>query len=367
MKKRIVMMVGTRPEAIKMCPLYIELKKSDSFETFLVATGQHESMLQQVLDVFGVKADYNLKIMKKGQTLFDINRAVLENLPPLLEEIKPDVVLVHGDTSTAFASALAAFYLQIPVGHVEAGLRTGDIYQPFPEEFNREAISLVSRFNFCPTPLSMENLVREGKKPETMIVTGNTGIDSLRYTVKEDYQSNVLDWLGDSQMILMTAHRRENYEAFPDMFDGILKALNEHPNCKLVYPAHPSPVVQKAAHDAFDGHPNVLIIEPLDVFDFHNLIARSHLILTDSGGIQEEAPYFGIPVLVMRNVTERPEGVEAGTLKLVGNRGSTIYAAINELLNPDCPTYSSMSGSKNPFGDGHASERIVANLTEKLV
>jgi UDP-N-acetylglucosamine 2-epimerase len=366
MKKRIVMVVGTRPEAIKMCPLYIELKKAEEFETFLVATGQHETMLQQVFEVFGITADYDLHIMKPGQTLFDINEAVMEKLPPVLNDIKPDLILVHGDTSTAFVSALTAYYMQIPVGHVEAGLRTGDIYQPFPEEFNREAISLIAKYNFCPTTLAKENLIKEGKDPNTMIVTGNTGIDALKYTVKKDYRGEILDWLGNDRMILMTAHRRENYDAFPNMFQGILKAINEHPGYKLVYPAHLSPVVQKAAHEAFDGNDRIKIIEPLDVLDFHNLIARSHLILTDSGGIQEEAPHFGIPVLVMRNVTERPEGVDAGTLKLVGNKGENIYNAINNLLVSNSQAYHQMSGSKNPFGDGHASERIVDYLKNQI-
>ena len=352
-------MVGTRPEAIKMCPLYLEIKKNNNFETYLIGTGQHETMLQQVLEVFGVQPDYDLKIMKSGQTLFDINKLILEKLPPILEDINPDLVLVHGDTSTAFVSALTAFYMQIPVGHVEAGLRTHDIYQPFPEEFNREAISLISKMNFCPTQLARENLILEGKNPLSMIVTGNTGIDALRYTVKSNYESDILEWVGNDKMILMTAHRRENYDAFLDMFTGILKALNEHPGYKLVYPAHPSPKVQKAAHNIFDGCSNVKIINPLDVLDFHNLIARAYLILTDSGGIQEEAPYFGVPVLVMRNTTERPEGIDAGTLRLTGNDGNKIYCAINDLLDTHSSSYDQMRGSKNPFGDGHASERIV--------
>lgn len=359
-----MLVFGTRPEAIKMCPLVLELQKRRCIETIVCVTAQHRQMLDQVLETFGVLPDYDLNIMKDRQTLFDITTGVLNGVKNILETEKPDVVLVHGDTSTTFATALACFYLRIPVGHVEAGLRTYNIYSPYPEEFNREVVSIVSQYNFAPTLLSRQNLINEGRKSENIYVTGNTVIDAMKHTVKEDYTHPELDWVGDGKLIFITAHRRENLGApMHHMFRAIRRVLNEHPECKAVYPIHMNPVVREAANAELGDCDQIHIIEPIEVFDCHNFEARSYLCLTDSGGIQEECPSYGVPVLVMRDTTERPEGVEAGTLRLVGTDEETIYWTFKELLeNP--VEYEKMSKASNPYGDGHASERI-ADIIEK--
>ena len=363
--KKIMLVFGTRPEAIKMCPLVNELKTRDGIETIVCVTGQHRQMLDQVLETFGVVPDYDLSIMKDKQTLFDITTNILEKIKTVLENVKPDVVLVHGDTSTTFVTALACFYLQIPVGHVEAGLRTYNIYSPYPEEFNREAVGIISSYNFAPTPLSRDNLLREGKKAETIYVTGNTVIDAMQHTVREDYTHPELDWVGDCKLIFITAHRRENLgQPMHNMFRAIRRVLDEHPNCKAVYPIHMNPVVRQAADEELGGCDRIHIIEPIEVFDCHNFEARSYLCLTDSGGIQEECPSYGVPVLVMRDTTERPEGVEAGTLKLVGTDEETIYNAFTELLE-NKEAYEKMSHACNPYGDGKACKRIADILEGK--
>lgn len=363
--KTILVVFGTRPEAIKMCPVILELKKRKDFKIIVAVTGQHRQMLDQVLEAFGIVPDYDLFIMKEKQTLFDITSAVLNGMKGVLEKVKPDLVLVHGDTSTTFATALAAFYLQIPVGHVEAGLRTYNIYSPYPEEFNREAVGCISSLDFAPTKLSAENLFREGKKEEMIFITGNTAIDALKTTVRDDYSHPELDWAADSRLILITAHRRENLgEPMQNMFRAIRRVMDEHPDVKAIYPIHLNPVVRQTANNIFGEHApggkeeRVHMIEPLDVLDFHNLMSRAYLILTDSGGIQEEAPSLGKPVLVMRDTTERPEGIEAGTLKLVGTSETVIYEEFSRLLN-DKSAYDKMSKASNPYGDGHASERIA--------
>lgn len=357
--KKIMLVFGTRPEAIKMCPLVNELKTRDGIETIVCVTGQHRQMLDQVLETFGVVPDYDLSIMKDKQTLFDITTNILEKIKTVLEDVKPDVVLVHGDTSTTFVTALACFYLQIPVGHVEAGLRTYNIYSPYPEEFNREAVGIISSYNFAPTPLSRDNLLREGKKAETIYVTGNTVIDAMQHTVREDYTHPELDWVGDCKLIFITAHRRENLgQPMHNMFRAIRRVLDEHPDCKAVYPIHMNPVVRQAADEELGGCDRIHIIEPIEVFDCHNFEARSYLCLTDSGGIQEECPSYGVPVLVMRDTTERPEGVEAGTLKLVGTDEEKIYNAFTELLE-NKEAYEKMSHACNPYGDGKACKRIA--------
>lgn len=363
MKKRIVVVFGTRPEAIKMCPLVNELKAHPKdFDTVVCVTGQHREMLDQVLEVFQVVPEYDLSIMKPGQTLFDVTSDVLLKIKAVLEIEKPDVVLVHGDTTTSFAAALAAFYLQIPIGHVEAGLRTHNMYSPWPEEFNRQAVDLITQYYFAPTEKSKQNLLQEGKPEERIFVTGNTGIDALKTTVCDDYTHPELEWAKDSRLILITAHRRENLgEPMHHMFRAIRRAMEEHPDTKAIYPIHMNPKVRKAAHEELDGFDRLHIIDPLEVLDFHNFMARSYLILTDSGGIQEEAPSLGKPVLVMRDTTERPEGVEAGTLKLVGTDKETIYQAFTNLLDNE-QEYKSMSHASNPYGDGCASKRIVSFL-----
>lgn len=359
-KKKVMLVFGTRPEAIKMCPLVNVLKgRPEDFDVVTTVTGQHREMLQQVLDVFGVIPDYNLDIMKPSQTLFDVTCDVLARLKLVLEAEKPDVVLVHGDTTTSFAAALACFYLRIPVGHVEAGLRTRDIYSPWPEEFNRQAVDIVSSWYFAPTEQSKKNLLDEGKDGARIWVTGNTGIDALHATVREDYLDPDLDWAKGSRLILITAHRRENLgEPMHRMFRAIRRVMEEHPDTKAIYPIHMNPKVRAAAHAELDGFDRVRIIKPLDVLDFHNYMARSYLVLTDSGGIQEEAPSLGKPVLVMRDTTERPEGVIAGTLKLVGSNEDMIYHEFSRLLS-DPGEYAAMSRASNPYGDGHASERIA--------
>ena len=360
--KKVMLVFGTRPEAIKMCPLALELKKRKCIETVVCVTGQHRQMLDQVLEVFDVVPDYDLSIMKERQTLFDVTVNILERIRKVLEREQPDVVLVHGDTSTTFVTALACFYLQIPVGHVEAGLRTYDIYSPYPEEFNRQAVSIVAKYNFAPTELSKQNLLIEGKKAESIYVTGNTAIDALKTTVCRDYIHPELEWAKDSRLILLTAHRRENIgEPMHHMFRAIRRIVDEHSDIKVIYPIHMNPAVRKAADEELGNDNRIHIIEPLDVLDFHNFLARSYLILTDSGGIQEEAPSLGKPVLVMRDTTERPEGIAAGTLKLVGTSEKTIYAEFKRLLENDA-AYEEMSKASNPYGDGHACERIANAL-----
>ena len=357
--KKIMLVFGTRPEAIKMCPLVNELKKRKSIETVVCVTGQHRQMLDQVLEAFSVVPDYDLSIMKDKQTLFDVTVNILERIKTVLEEVKPDAVLVHGDTSTTFVTALACFYLQIPVGHVEAGLRTYNIYSPYPEEFNRQAVSIISQYNFAPTELSKQNLLKEGKNPESIYVTGNTAIDALKTTVRADYTHPELDWAKDSRLIMITAHRRENLgEPMRHMFKAIRRVMDEHPDVKAIYPIHMNPVVREIAQEYLGDDDRIHIIEPLDVLDFHNFLSRSYLILTDSGGIQEEAPSLGKPVLVMRDTTERPEGIAAGTLKLGGTEEETIYKEFSRLLS-DKDEYEAMSKASNPYGDGHACERIA--------
>lgn len=361
--KKVMLVFGTRPEAIKMCPLVNELKSRPAeFETVVCVTGQHREMLDQVLRVFNVSPDYDLSIMKPGQTLFDVTCDVLLKIKAVLETEEPDVVLVHGDTSTSFAAALACFYLQIPVGHVEAGLRTHNIYSPWPEEFNRQAVDIITEYYFAPTEASMRNLLDEGKPEEKIWVTGNTGIDALNTTVKKDYEHPELEWAIDSRLILITAHRRENLgEPMHQMFRAIRRVMEEHPDTKAIYPIHMNPKVREAAHAELDGFDRLHIIDPLEVLDFHNFLAASYLILTDSGGIQEEAPSLGKPVLVMRDTTERPEGVAAGTLKLVGTDEDVIYREFSRLLSDDAE-YAAMSQAFNPYGDGHASVRIADAL-----
>ncbi|MCI8383223.1 MAG: UDP-N-acetylglucosamine 2-epimerase (non-hydrolyzing) [Lachnospiraceae bacterium] len=358
-KKKILLVFGTRPEAIKMCPLVNELKTRDNAETIVCVTGQHRQMLDQVLETFRVIPDYDLEIMKDGQTLFDITMRVLDGMKSILKEVSPDVVLVHGDTTTTFVAALACFYLQIPVGHVEAGLRTGNLYSPWPEEFNRQAVSVVSAYNFAPTERARQNLLQEQHKTEMIWVTGNTAIDALKTTVKENYRHEQLEWVKDARLILITAHRRENLgEPMYHMFRAIKRVLDEHEDVKAVYPIHMNPAVRKTANEVFGKDDRIRMIEPLDVLDFHNFMQRSYLILTDSGGIQEEAPSLGKPVLVMRDTTERPEGIEAGTLKLVGTGEEMIYRAFAELLE-NKGEYEKMAHASNPYGDGYASVRIA--------
>ena len=363
--KKVLVVFGTRPEAIKMCPLVIELKKRESLQTVVCVTGQHKEMLQAVLDTFNIVPEYNLQIMKESQTLFDITSNILNKIKEVLEIEKPDIVLVHGDTSTSFVTALACFYMQIPVGHVEAGLRTYNIYSPYPEEFNRQGIGIIAKYNFAPTRLAKEHLLKEGKDPSSIYVTGNTVIDAMSHTVKEDYTHPELEWVGNKKLIFITAHRRENLgEPMHHMFRAIRRVLDEHPDCRAIYPIHMNPAVRKAADEELGDCKQIHIIEPIDVIDCHNFEARSYLILTDSGGIQEEAPAYGVPVLVMRDTTERPEGVEAGTLKLVGTNEEIIYKEFTKLLdNKD--EYAKMAKAVNPYGDGHACERIADILEGK--
>ncbi|WP_346893366.1 non-hydrolyzing UDP-N-acetylglucosamine 2-epimerase [Clostridium sp. UBA871] len=363
--KKIMLVFGTRPEAIKMSPLVKELKIRKNMEIVVCVTGQHRQMLDQVLDAFDVVPDYDLSIMKEKQTLFDVTINILETMKEVLEEVKPDVVLVHGDTSTTFVTSLACFYMQIPVGHVEAGLRTYNIYSPYPEEFNRQAVGIVAKYNFAPTETSKQNLIKEGKNPATIYVTGNTAIDALKTTVREDYTHDQLKWAEGSRLIMITAHRRENLgEPMRNMFRAIKRIVDETPDIKAIYPIHMNPVVRQAANEILGDCDRIRIIEPLDVLDFHNFLSRSHLILTDSGGIQEEAPSLGKPVLVMRDTTERPEGITAGTLKLVGTDEEIIYNTFKLLLE-DKLEYEKMSHASNPYGDGFASKRI-ADILEGL-
>nr|WP_329966914.1 UDP-N-acetylglucosamine 2-epimerase (non-hydrolyzing) [Catenibacterium mitsuokai] len=364
MMKKVMLVFGTRPEAIKMCPLVNELKSRKNIETTVCVTGQHRQMLDQVLDAFHVVPDYDLSIMKDKQTLFDITTNILNRIKEVLEEVRPDVVLVHGDTSTTFVTALACFYMQIPIGHVEAGLRTYNIYSPYPEEFNRQAVSIISQFNFAPTELSKQNLLQEGKKEESIFITGNTAIDALKTTVRDEYTHPELEWAKGSRLIMITAHRRENLgEPMKHMFRAIRRVMDEHPDVKAIYPIHMNPVVREIADSILGDDERIHIIEPLEVLDFHNFLSRSHLILTDSGGIQEEAPSLGKPVLVMRDTTERPEGIAAGTLKLVGTDEEVIYQNFKMLLENE-EEYRKMSNASNPYGDGFACKRI-ADILEK--
>ena len=361
-----MLVFGTRPEGIKMAPIVNELEKRKDFETIVCVTGQHKEMLQQVLDIFNIVPKYNLNIMRPNQTLFSITADILEKLKPVLENEKPDVVLVHGDTSTTFSTALACFYEQIPVGHVEAGLRTHNIYSPFPEEFNRQAVSIISKYNFAPTEMSKSNLIAENKNPQSIFVTGNTAIDALKTTVTSNYSNKELDWAKGSRLILITAHRRENLgQPMVHMFKAIRRVMDEHPDVKAIYPIHMNPKVRKLANDILGDDDRIHIIEPLDVLDFHNFMNQSYLILTDSGGIQEEAPALGKPVLVMRDTTERPEGVKAGTLKLVGTNETDIYNEFSRLLR-DRNEYQKMSQTANPYGDGNSSKKIVDILEREI-
>lgn len=366
-RKKVMLVFGTRPEAVKMCPLVRELEaRHDEFETVVCVTGQHGDMLRQVLDVFQLTPDYDLHIMKPAQTLFDITTSVLKGIKPVIEKEAPDVVLVHGDTTTSFASALASFYLQVPVGHVEAGLRTHDLYSPWPEEFNRQSVDLLCQWYFAPTERAQRNLLEEQKPANRIWVTGNTGIDALSTTVREDYTHPLLDWAADSRLILITAHRRENLgEPIHRMFRGIRRVMEEHSDTKGIYPVHLNPAVRAAAYAEFDGFDRIRLVEPIDVLDFHNILARCHLVLTDSGGIQEEASSLRKPVLVMRDTTERQEGLEAGTLNLVGTQEATIVRTFSELLNNQA-AYEAMSHACNPYGDGHASKRIAEVLARTV-
>ena len=357
--KKVMLVFGTRPEAIKMCPLVNELKSRPNIKAVVCVTGQHRQMLDQVLEAFSVIPDYDLSIMKDKQTLFDVTINILERIKVVLEDVKPDVVLVHGDTSTTFITSLACFYLQIPVGHVEAGLRTYNIYSPYPEEFNRQAVGIIAKYNFAPTDLSKKNLLKEGKPKTCIYVTGNTAIDALKTTIRKDYYHPELEWANDSRLIMITAHRRENLgEPMHNMFRAIRRIIDENLDVKAIYPIHMNPIVREAAQQELGDCSRIHIIEPLDVLDFHNFLSRSYLILTDSGGIQEEAPSLGKPVLVMRDTTERPEGIAAGTLKLVGTTEKVIYDNFKELLENNS-SYESMSKASNPYGDGFASKRIA--------
>lgn len=364
--KKVMVVFGTRPEAIKMCPLVKELRNRNNLKTIVCVTGQHRQMLDQVLSSFDVNPDYDLSIMQEKQTLFDITIGILQHIHLILNETKPDIVLVHGDTSTSFVTALAAFYLQIPVGHVEAGLRTWNIESPFPEEFNRQAVSIVSKFNFAPTEMSRSNLIREGRDWKSIYVTGNTAIDALKTTVRKDYFHPELEWAEGSRLIFITAHRRENLgEPMHHMFRAIHRVMLEKPDVKALYPIHLNPRVREIAKQEFGGFDHLHLIEPLDVVDCHNIMARSYLILTDSGGIQEEAPSLGKPVLVMRDTTERPEGIEAGTLILVGTDEEKIYQSFMEMLENE-QLYTTFSKTKNPYGDGMACKRIADVLERNL-
>lgn len=361
--KKILIVIGTRPEAVKMCPLVLELNRRQSFETIVCVTAQHRQMLDRVLEIFGVVPDYDLDIMREQQTLFDISTRVLEGLRDVIIKSKPDIVLVHGDTSTAFAAALASFYMGIPVGHVESGLRTYDISSPYPEEFNRQGIDIISQYNFVPTLRAAENLKNEGKKENTIFITGNTIVDTLRYTIRDNYTHPELDWVGSNRLIFITAHRRENIgEPMRCMFRAIRRVLEEHLDCKALYPIHLNPIVRKIAFEELGSCSKIKMIEPLDFIDCHNFESRSFLCLTDSGGIQEECPSFGVPVLVMRKNSERTEGIDAGTARITGIDEKNIYNLLTLLLENEME-YKKMILPNNPYGDGHACERI-ANILE---
>ena len=362
-----MLVFGTRPEAIKMCPLVIELRRRECFKTIVCVTGQHREMLDSVLQAFAVVPDHDLSIMDSGQTLFDITQKVMSGIRNVIEIENPDAILVHGDTTTTFAAAVAGFYSGVLVGHVEAGLRTYNIRSPFPEEFNRQAVDIITDFNFAPTGMSRDNLLREGKNPETVFVTGNTGIDALKTTVRDDFVHPELEWAKGSRLVMLTAHRRENLgEPMRRIFSAIRRVVDEFPDLKVIYPVHLNPVVSKAAESGFAGHPRIRLIPPLDVLAFHNFLARSYLILTDSGGIQEEAPSLGKPVLVLRDTTERPEGVAAGTLMLAGTDEIAVYEGFKNLVTNKV-LYETMSKASNPYGDGFSSKRIADILKEKLL
>lgn len=368
MKKiKVISIFGTRPEAIKMAPLVKELEKRKEIHSIVCVTAQHREMLDQVLDTFKIKPDYDLNIMKQGQTLADVTTKALIGLEDIIKKEKPDIVLVHGDTTTTFAGALAAFYNQVSIGHVEAGLRTYDKYSPFPEEMNRQMVDCVTDMYFAPTEISKNNLLKENIDDNKIYITGNTAIDAMATTVKEDYTHPELTWIKDNEkFILLTAHRRENLgEPMRHIFMAIRKIIDEFENIKVIYPIHMNPKVREVANEIFEGCDKVKLIEPLEVFDFHNFQNKAYIILTDSGGIQEEAPSLGKPVLVLRDTTERPEGIKAGTLKLVGTDLNTIYEETKKLLT-DKNEYEKMSHASNPYGDGHASERIVNAIIEKF-
>lgn len=354
-----MLVFGTRPEAIKMCPLVKELKSRKSIETVVCVTGQHREMLQQVLDCFGVIPDYNLDVMQDKQNLFDITQNIITKMKPVFEQEKPDLILVHGDTSTTFVVSLCAFYMQIPVGHVEAGLRTYNLYSPYPEEFNRQATGIIAKYHFAPTENAKQNLLKEGKNEKDIYVTGNTAIDALKTTVKDYYTHPILDWVGNDKLILLTAHRRENLgKPLERIFTAIKRVVDEEKEVKVIYPVHKNPIIREYANRIFQNHERIKLIEPLDVLEFHNFLAKSYLILTHSGGIQEEGPSLGKPILVLRDTTERPEGIEAGTLKLVGTKEENVYQEIKKLLQ-DKNEYDKMSKATNPYGDGLASKRIA--------
>ncbi len=362
-KVRVLSVFGTRPETVKMAPLVKELARREDLESLVCVTAQHRQMLDQVLHAFDITPDFDLDIMQKGQTLSDITARVLKGLEGVWKEAKPHMVLVHGDTTTTFAGALAAYYAQVAVGHVEAGLRTGDKYSPFPEEMNRQMVGCMADLHFAPTELSRQNLLREGKRPESIVVTGNTAIDALATTVREDYTDGLLEWAKGSRLIVLTAHRRENLGApMHRMFRAIRRIVEEFSDVKMVYPVHLNPLVQEAAQEELAGCGRIRLVEPLEIVEFHNLLARCTLILTDSGGIQEEAPSLGKPVIVLRDTTERPEGIAAGTLRLAGTEEGTIYAMVRELLT-DKDEYARMAQAQNPYGDGKASCRIADAIT----
>lgn len=366
-KIKVMTIFGTRPEAIKMAPLVKELKSRKEIECIVCVTAQHREMLDQVLEVFKIKPDYDLNIMSQGQTLSDITSKALKGLEEVIRKTKPNIVLVHGDTTTTFAGALAAFYNQVDIGHVEAGLRTWNKYSPYPEEVNRQIVGVMADMHFAPTENSKKSLIKEGKKPETIYVTGNTAIDALATTIKQDYKHPVFEWLGNDKLILLTAHRRENLgEPMRHMFKAIKRIVNEFKEVKVIYPVHLNPKVIEIANEVLGNEERVKLIKPLEVIDFHNFINRAHIILTDSGGIQEEAPGLGKPVLVLRNTTERPEGIKAGTLKLAGTDEETIYRLTRELLT-DKKVYEQMSKATNPYGDGTASKKIVDSIIEKYL
>lgn len=363
-KIKVLAVFGTRPETIKMAPVIQQLKSREEFACSVCVTAQHRQMLDSLLSAFSIVPDFDLDIMQPGQTLSDITANVLKGLERILQEVKPHLVLVHGDTSTTFAGALAAFYQKIAIGHVEAGLRTHHKYSPFPEEMNRQFVSCMADLNFAPTPLSRDNLLREGKNPDTIVVTGNTAIDALKTTVQEHYSNDILQWAEGSRLIVLTAHRRENLgDPMRGMFRAIRNIVEEHPNVKVVYPVHLNPLVKQVADEVFGGCDRILLVPPLDVVDFHNLLARAYLILTDSGGIQEEAPSLGKPVIVLRDTTERPEGIAAGTLKLAGTEEAKIYHTIAQLVE-DADEYEKMSKAQNPYGDGFAGKRIADAIVQ---
>lgn len=364
--KKVLFIFGTRPEAIKCCPVILEMQKRKRFDVKVCVTGQHKEILDQVMKVFKVKVDYNLEIMKEKQTLFDITSNILLKIEDVLKKEQPNLVFVHGDTTTSFVASLASFYLQIPVGHIEAGLRTNNLYSPFPEEFNRQAVGLISKFHFAPTEIAKENLLKEGKNQDNIWVTGNTAIDALNTTVIKKYNHSLLEWVDGRKLVVLTAHRRENWgEPLENIFAAIRMVAEEEKEIAVVFPTHPNPVVRETAKKYFSDVENIKMIEPLEVIDFHNIIARSYLVLTDSGGIQEEAPALDIPVLVMRDTTERPEGVLAGTLLLIGTKKESIYKSFKELLH-NKELYKKMSNSINPYGDGFASKRIVDVIEQSV-